>query len=165
MDIFKEQIIKIKPTLKTAAIKVLIWAAAAMILAAVIYFGFGQFLPIAAIGLFWGALTLCRKLDVEYEYILTNGDLDIDKIIGKRERKRILALKCADIEKIGKYNGEMKLPGKLFICCNPGDEAYYIIARERDEGTVCIVMAPDDKMKEAIKHFVPRIIQMGAFSE
>ena len=163
MDIFKEQIIKIRQTPKDMALKLLIWAAAAMALAFVIMY-MQLFIPIGAIGIFWGALFLSRKLNIEYEYILTNGDLDIDKITAKRDRRRILALKCADIEKIGKYKGE-ELHGKKFVCCNPGDNAYYIIAREKDEGVVCLVFAPDERMKEAIKKFVPRIIQRDAFSE
>lgn len=163
MDTFKEQIIKIRSTPKTLAMKVLIWALAALILSFVVRY-VSLFIPIAAIGLFWGALYLSRKLDIEYEYILTNGDLDIDKITGKSDRRRVLALKCADIEKIGKYKGE-QLHGKQFVCCNPGDDAYYIIAREKDEGIICLIFAPDEKMKEAIRKFVPRIIQKDAFAE
>lgn len=165
MDIFKEQIVKIKATPKTTGMKLLIWAAAAMVLAFVILSPLNMFLAVAAIALFYGATVLTRKLDIEYEYVLTNGDLDIDKITAKRERRRILEIKCAEIEKIGKYNAEMKLHGKQFICCNPGDDAYYLIAREKDEGVVCLIFAPNEKMKAAIKSCLPRIIQMGAFEE
>lgn len=164
MDTFNEQIVKMRKSAGAIALQVLIWFAAIVIFAVVYYLGFlGSLFPIAAIGLFWGALKLTQKFNIEYEYILTNGDLDIDKIVNQSDRKRILTIKCAEIEAVGKYKEGMQLHGKKFVCCNPGEDNYYLIAREKDEGTVCLVFAPSEKMKKGIKTFLPRIIQLGAF--
>ena len=37
-------------------------------------------------------------VNVEFEYSVTNGDLDIDKVISKKRRKKFARLKLRDIE-------------------------------------------------------------------
>src|SRR5699024_2666160 len=39
-----------------------------------------------------------RRLDLEYEYLYVNGDLDIDKIMGKQKRKRIFSMNISELE-------------------------------------------------------------------
>ena len=46
--------------------------------------------------LIYGGYHLIRSRNIEYEYIVTNGDLDIDKIIARRKRKRIFSANCKD---------------------------------------------------------------------
>ena len=41
---------------------------------------------------------LFRRLDLEYEYLYVNGDLDIDKIMGKQKRKRVFSMNVNDLE-------------------------------------------------------------------
>ena len=166
MDTFNEQIVKMKKSAGTVLLQMLIWFGAVAIFAVAWYTKLLGFLfPIAAVGLFWGALKLSQKFNVEYEYILTNGDLDIDKIINQSDRNRILTIKCSEIEAVGQYKEGMQLHGKRFVCCNPGEDNYYLIAREKDEGVVCLVFAPNEKMKKGIKTFLPRILQLGAFDK
>lgn len=167
MDTFNEQIIKIRTNAKTLAVRVGIWLAA--ILLSTVFFMFlkyiGSIILLLEVLLFWGALKLTRLTSVEYEYILTNGELDIDKITAQSSRKRIVTINCADIEKIGKYQSGMQLHGKLYICCNENDNAYYIITRDKQNNSVCLVIAPEEKMKNGIKSFLPRIIQKDAFAD
>lgn len=166
MDTFNEQIIKIRKSGKTIMLQLLIWLAAVLVLTLLFMFAFkfvGTFIVLIAFLIFWGAQKLSQRFNVEYEYIFTNGDLDIDKITNRSDRNRILTIKCAEVEALGKYQQGMKLNGKLFVCCNENDDSYYLIAREKDEGTVCLVFAPNEKMKKGIKPFLPRILQFGAF--
>ena len=82
MDVFFEQIIPIKKTGKTIVLFLGIWVLAALISALVFLF-LVSFSPIFIFGIGYGAYYLSSKLNVEYEYIITNGILDIDKIINK----------------------------------------------------------------------------------
>lgn len=44
-------------------------------------------------GSLYGGYILITNMSVEYEYIVTNGEMDIDKIIAKRRRKRLITVK------------------------------------------------------------------------
>ena len=50
------------------------------------------------IGVFYYAYKLIKNSSIEYEYILTNNELDIDKIIAKSARKRMLTVNFREIE-------------------------------------------------------------------
>ena len=52
------------------------------------------FLPMVIVLIFYVAYRINTSFDVEYEYILTNGELDIDKITNKRRRKRLMTIHC-----------------------------------------------------------------------
>ncbi len=166
MDTFNEQIVKIRPTAKTTALRMLVWVAAIAIstLLIVNFEYLRGIIVLLEFVLFYGAWKLSQQFSIEYEYILTNGDLDIDKITAQSSRKRIFTIKCGEIEAVGKYQKGMQLHGKLYMCCNESDDAYYIITRDKTEGTICLVFAPDEKLQSAIKLFLPRIIQKDAFS-
>lgn len=164
MDTFKEQLIKIKSTPKTVILRILMWVAAIAVSAVALMF-LAQLAVIVAFFLFWGVIKLSRKLSIEYEYILTNGDLDIDKIMGQAERRRVCSIKCSDIESVGKYSDGMSLGQNAVFCCNTDDERYYLRGHDSKGASVCVVIAPNEKMKEAIKAFIPRIIQRDAFAD
>ena len=77
----------------------------------------------------YGAYYLCGFLSVEYEYIITNGTMDIDIIYSKRSRKRLASFELSDVESIEKYKGETLDKRKfksVFTACNADDKnAYY----------------------------------------
>ncbi|MCL2030817.1 MAG: hypothetical protein FWG93_04665, partial [Oscillospiraceae bacterium] len=54
-------------------------------------------LPAACL-LVWALNLLGRRLNVEYEYIFTNGDIDFDIIYGRTRRKRLLSANCREFE-------------------------------------------------------------------
>ena len=92
MDTFFEQIVSIKKSGKALAIGISIWIFAFLIIAFLMLFAaslVGPFLAILVIGVGYGAWWLTAKLNIEYEYIATNTDIDIDKIVNRRKRKRI----------------------------------------------------------------------------
>lgn len=169
MDTFYEQIINIKMTLqKKLLCAVIIICAAAVSVAAVfgilMLFEFMFLFALIILGAWFLAYKLICNLRIEYEYIITNGDLDIDVIINKSRRKRIASVQCKDIEKIQKYSFNSKTKAtKTFICCNEQDEAYAVTVRDRNNGIIKLVIAPNDKIKAGIIKFVPRILVKDAF--
>ncbi|UKI37385.1 MAG: DUF6106 family protein [Clostridiales bacterium] len=53
---------------------------------------FSSFVLLIDAGVVYGAYILITHFNVEYEYILTNGDIDIDKIIAKKKEKKSFEL-------------------------------------------------------------------------
>ncbi|MFQ8953634.1 MAG: DUF6106 family protein [Oscillospiraceae bacterium] len=103
----------------------------------------------------------------EYEYIVTNGTMDIDKIINKSSRKRILSFELATVSRIEKFN-PAQLSGvnakELFITCNQDDPgAYLMVSATEGKGTSYLVFAPDERVRSAIVKFVPKFISNSAF--
>ncbi len=163
MDTFFEQLLKIKLTGKAKAIIVAIIAIDALIVAALLYFSFflaPAFMFLIVVAAIYGGYKLISLLKIEYEYIYTNGDLDVDKIVAQNSRKRIVSIKCSEIEKYGEYKGQ-PAPSSVkntFIFCNPDSEGQvYIIAKDRNLGMVMMVLAPDERLRTELEKAVPRL--------
>lgn len=160
MDVFFEQIVKMKMTAKELLLYVAVWGIAGIVVFFALAF-LGQFSFIVAIGLIYAAWKISSRFFVEYEYIFTNGDLDFDKIIAKSARKRVASINCSRVEKYGKYNWAAKPSAsvkKVYTFCNQKDpNALYMIAPNKNEGTVLIIFAPEQRIKEAIEKAIPRI--------
>ncbi|MBQ5911426.1 MAG: hypothetical protein IIW94_05405 [Clostridia bacterium] len=163
MDTFFEQIIKIKLTGKVKAIITAIIAVDALLVCVLFYLSLYlaptiMLLVIAAA--IYGGYKLISLLSIEYEYIYTNGDLDVDKIVAKSNRKRIVSIKCSEVEKYGVYQGQ-PAPGSVkatYIFCNPDSEGQvYLIAKDRNQGMVMIVLAPNDRIRTELEKAIPRL--------
>ena len=46
-----------------------------------------------------GVVMVFRFTGLEYEYSFYSGDVDIDKIVGKRKRTRLISFNCRDVER------------------------------------------------------------------
>ena len=164
MDTFFEQIIKVKRTGAQIAGVIGIGIAAVVLL----YFSFWVMMiglaPIGfllACGVCWGAYKLIMLSSIEYEYIFTNGDLDVDRITARASRKRMASVNCSKVERYGKYNPNARVSDsikKVYIFCEPNDEnAMFLIAPNKKEGMVMIVFSPDERVRGAIEKAIPRI--------
>lgn len=169
MDTFFEQIIAVKKNGKAAAAIIGIWLAAFIVCFLLIMFMpfLGTFSLLLAAGALFGAYKLCTRFNLEYEYIVTNGTMDIDKIINKSSRKRILSFELATVSRIEKFN-PAQLSGvnakELFITCNQDDPgAYLMVSSTEGKGTSYLVFAPDERVRSAIVKFVPKFISNSAF--
>ncbi len=166
MDTFFEQIVKVRKTGKDWAIvaAVLVGAIILLYVAALLFFtGLAPVSFLVVCGVFWGAYKLIMLTSVEYEYIFTNGDLDIDKITARASRKRVVSVLCSKAERYGDYNPAAKVSDsvkKTYILCDAADPAAkFIVAPTKKDGMVMIVFAPDDRMKGAIEKSIPRIVR------
>ena len=79
-DFYTEQLIKKQTSTKDLVTKAVLAAFAIVSVLTVFIFPVGLLIPIVVIALVWFLMT---RLDVEYEYLYINGDLDIDKIMHK----------------------------------------------------------------------------------
>ena len=172
MDTFFEQIVPIRKTGKTWAAFIGIWLLAIILAAIVVLFLFSFLGMIAALlimGIFFGAYKLSGFLSIEYEYIITNGTMDVDKIIAKSSRKRVASFDLARVDRVEKYNPNAKPVGnyaKSVIACDEFDpNAYFLVVTSEGKGSQLIVFSPDDRIKSAVVKFIPKFIANSAFKD
>lgn len=109
MDAFVEQIVKKKKGGKEIGIIVGSLILLAVLLFLVYFFlipYIRQFFIILAAAAIYGEWWLITEQNVEYEYSVTNGDIDVDQITARRKRKRIVSVPGAKIESLEPYRAE-----------------------------------------------------------
>lgn len=177
MDTFFEQIVAIKTTLKSALAVMGIWLGFFIVSLALLFLtriipllsAMLGFVAMVIILLGYFAFKLTKKFSIEYEYIITNGCFDVDKIIARSSRKRMMTFEISTVEAIEKFNPNA-MPTRDFkeklVACNPDDpNAYYMIMSEDGKGTRLLVFAPDERIKGAVKKFLPKYIANSAFKD
>lgn len=163
MDSFFEQIIKRKKTPADWLLTLLIvlLALAAMVAA---FLFLGSFFFIAAVGVGYGAWWLVTNLNVEYEYCVTNGDVDVDQITARRKRKRLVSVPGRKIESLqpydpaaplGKYDRRVMAASSLKA---PG--LWCFSYHSKKNGHTFVVFQPDDRVLCALYAGLPKLVQM-----
>ena len=169
MDTFFEQIIKINKTGKSLAGVLGIWFLALVLSFAVFLFSgyLGAFFVLIIAGIIYGAFKLSSLFNIEYEYIITNGSMDVDKIVNKSSRKRVLSFELPNVTRLEKYNPNILNninTKEVVFACNQNDDNAYLMVAEKDGGKASyLIFSPNDKIKSAIIKFVPKFISNTAF--
>lgn len=174
MDTFFEQIVPIRKNGKGWAAVIGIWLAAVIIVLALFLFALpylGMIAFLLFVGVFFGAYKLSSRFSVEYEYIITNGILDVDRITAKSSRKRVLSLDIANVERLEKYNPASRPVGNFkqtLIACNEvasesENQPYFLVSSGEESGNVLLVFAPDERLRGAMVKFLPKYIANSAF--
>ena len=172
MDSFMEYMIAEKQTAKTVFKKIGVYIGA-LLLTLAISFVMLMFpsaligiLPMLTVAIFYVAYRINTSFDVEYEYILTNGELDIDKITHKRRRKRLMTIHCksfitfakvGDKEYASEENGEFS---KIIDASAKSSalENYYAVFYKNGQ-KIKLVFNPTQKMIDNFKIYAPRVIK------
>jgi len=116
---------------------------------------------LADVGVLYAAYKLIRSRNKEYEYALTNGEIDIDVIIDRKKRKRIFTANCKEFEILEKINGShySQYAGKMtkiikaVSSMKAEDIYYFVLYREKDR--IMVYFEPDPKMINAFKTYIP----------
>lgn len=161
MDSYKEQIIKVKPTFATYLCKGLIWLLA-LLIAVGCFFAAIQlkfpFIMLISAAIIYAAYKANTMLNIEYEYIATNGSVDVDKIINKSSRKRLVSFECSKVEGVEKYNPQHKSSKavKTFVCTDSLVDAYVFTVPTNEFGKCQVIISPNEGFINHIKLFIPR---------
>lgn len=161
MDIFCEYMVKRKKQ------KVDYILEAILILVA-IYFSFivfammpvfKSFTLLVIVAIWYGAVYLIRRKNIEYEYTLTNNTLDIDRIFAKKTRKRITSIDIAKVDYIRPveerdYEKNPELTDHYLCECRASKNTYVLVFA-RDGKVHRVFLTPNDKMKKSFKELNP----------
>ncbi len=162
MDVFCEYIVKVKKNPVELTISALGIILAVILLGFSLFFlftPFSSFVLLIDAGVVYGAYILITHFNVEYEYILTNGDIDIDKIIAKRKRKRVLSFSTKEFEIVAPYKQGENYTNVLDLGTRNYENAYYAVF-SKDGQKKTLVFNPPQKMIEAMKTYSPRTVNL-----
>jgi hypothetical protein len=122
-------------------------------------------LPLLLVGVGYGEWYLLTSMTREYEYIVTNGDLDIDMIIARRKRKRVFSAKSKEFELMAKvgsddYRQASRAQRKLLDCSSymEDPENWFILAEYKGQ-RLMVVFSPNEQMLKSLKRFNPSRIK------
>lgn len=165
-DTFIEQIIKQKPSAMDILKRFLVGMVGATlaIVATFIFLNSPTLGPIAllvAVGAVYFSVRIITAFSFEYEYIYTNGEIDVDRIAGKRKRKRITTVKITAFDVFEKYDfqkhSKEKFDVKINASISPLDEGTYCAIYTGKEGKRCILLfSPNERLLEAIGSIAKR---------
>lgn len=161
MDVYVEQLIVKSPDGKDMAKKVLIIAGAAVIVILCFLFFLPIFAAFVGFGVVYGAYYLLTGIYCEYEYIVTNGDIDIDKIVGKRKRTRLVSASVKNFTSFGRLENAPQTSGSITTvkASDGSGHDFYADFTHSKLGATRIIFSPSEKTLEAIKPFLPRTIK------
>lgn len=114
--------------------------------------------------LIYGAYFLITSRNIEFEYIVTNGDLDIDKIVSKRKRKRIFSANCKEFDIVAKVKSNSYTPQVQSIknrieavSSMDSENVYFVVLNYKGERTA-VFFEPDERMLNNFRTYIPRKI-------
>ena len=162
MDSFFEQIVKKRKGFAEWAI-IIGSILLALVLLAFVWL-FQIFAILSTVGIIYGAWWLITTRNVEYEYCVTNGDIDVDKIVARRKRTRLVSVAGRKIRALAPYDPQKPL-GKfqrtVLVAPSAQEEGlWYFTYHSKKNGDTLVVFMPDDRVLGALYDGLPKLVQM-----
>ena len=165
MDTFFEQIVKKKKTAFEWGGIVATFIVAAVLAVLVWVLNLPLLTPLLIVGILYGAWWLITGLNVEYEYCVTNGDIDIDLIIAKRKRKRVVSVVGRKVESLQPYDSvtvEGKAYQRVVIAAPSKKEAglWCFTYHSKKNGHTLVVFQPEERVLCAFADGLPSLVKI-----
>lgn len=116
----------------------------------------------------YGAYLLINMRSIEYEYIMTNNEIDIDKVMSKKGRKHLVSFDIKDAVQMARIddneaNGVYKNPPEgvkvlNYSAMNQNGYTYFVDC-SIEEKRVIILWQPTGRMVEGLWKFNPRAVK------
>ena len=143
---------------KTASdtLKVLGIYGAAFVLTVLSFMFLKGFAIIGTAAAVYMAYYFSQNFSLEFEYCMLGNDLRIDKIMSRKKRKQLVEINGIDVIAIAPESNkevlDMYASAKtIFAAEKENDEGNYVIVGKGNEGTVKVVIKPDERIIEHYK--------------
>ncbi len=155
---YGEQIVKKKMSMTTLTTLVvtLILSILLMVLSVYLSMWFGWLVPVALLMLGLGIYVIyymIKNSGIEYEYTFVMGEMRIDRIKGKSNRKRLTSFDVKSIDKMGKFIDAET--GKKVIETSKYNNVIKACVDEYDLNTYYLVIHDKKKQKPGLLLFTP----------
>ena len=156
-EFLTEQLVKRTQSIATTLKKV------GLIAVTVILAFLGMSIPLliwAAVIMIFVDVFLFKRMNVEFEYVFFNGDLDIDKIMNMQSRKKVFSTNIKEMEVIAPTGSVELHPYQRtktldYSTQNPEDKTYEMVTLFKGE-TVKVIFNPNEKIINGMKNMAPR---------
>ncbi len=166
-DMYSEKLVKRKPSSRILAIKAAI-ATVTMFLAYLAFYIFSSslelvgFMPVAVAAIIFVGWKAFTYFNVEFEYTVTNGALDVDKIVAKKSRKRLVSVPAKNIELLAPYTDEYRgryengtFKETIDARESETSQAWFLIGDSQKNGRVRILFEPSERMLYIFEKNIP----------
>lgn len=150
-ETFKEYLIKQKKSSKDNLAQVGVIVGAALLILLVFTFLKGFLGTALIVGIVFLTIMIFSSFNKEYEYILTNNELDIDVVYNQSRRKRVMTIDIKKIEvmasiKDERHQSELNKSYKVVNASdNNNDETTYAIMTQNPEMGACkVLISPNE---------------------
>jgi hypothetical protein len=165
MDLFNEYIVERKKGAREyLLIAAMIFGALVLLLIAMSFARYlaSFFLLIPAVVIYFLYIGI-TSLNVEFEYSVTNGELDADKIAARRKRYKMVSVHSRAFEYFAplteEHNGAFRDAGitkRLDLTSNRGTDKVYFAVYHKNNDKICLTFEPTEKMLDDFSRNVPR---------
>lgn len=166
-DVFLEQIVKQQKSFKEILRNVviifvgLLFAVALFFLLLTPFKGkeyLGMFVFLILVGVVYYTWYIVSGLNLEFEYIFTNGEMDVDKISNKRKRKRMTTVRISQASSLGEFDNASFDKQAYAHVYNAsaflkGQGNYMLTYANRDGEKCCLIFTPEERLLEAVKKY------------
>lgn len=120
------------------------------------------FIPIIIVAWIYFGYRLFISTKREYELILTNDQLDIDMIHGKKRRKRLFTINCREVQSFFQKNNQSEYDTKTKGCTSfdcsklPDDPLNKVIIWMEKGRPSSVIITPSEEMTRQIEKYIPQ---------
>jgi len=99
----------------------------------------------------------------EFEYIVTNGELDVDKIIARKRRKRLVSVNAKNFTAFGQLTEDLNSEQiKTTLVAHDGvKNIFYAEFKDSTLGNTRLLFSPNEKVLSNLKPYIPRTIKQS----
>ena len=164
-DLYTEEIIKKEKTAKDTLIKVLLIIGTAVAVLSLMVLGWVSLILIAVFAV--ADFFVMPTLDLEYEYLYVNGEIDIDKIMSKQKRKRVFSGDTASLEllaptqshELDHYKSRTDIKKSDFSSGRKDAKTYTMILK-KEQGMEMVIFEPSEVIVKDMKRMAPREVHL-----
>ncbi len=167
MDIFCEYMVKRKKTGMDLLYEAVCLFVALCLSALIFVIFFGRIMGFEVFliaGVWYLAIRFLGKTNIEYEYTLTNNILDIDRIMAKKTRKRVITIDFAEVEECryaSDADKDRNVPFKTMdMSGDLAEDGIYLIDFSKDGEKCRAFFKPNAKILNNLKMMNPRKVSV-----
>lgn len=164
-DLYTEEIVKKEKTGKDMLIRIGLIAGTVLSVLSFLILGWIGLVLIIGFGV--ADYFVIPSLDLEYEYLYVNGELDIDKIMSKQKRKRVYSADVSAVElmaptqshELDHYKSRSDIKKKDFSS-GRADAKTYTMVLKADQGMEMVTFEPGEIILKDMKRMAPREVHL-----
>lgn len=162
MDSFCEQIVKKKMGVKEWAI-ILLTVVVGLVLIVASWLFITQLFVFALAGICYGGYWLITAQSSEFEYCVTNGSIDVDRIIARRKRVRMVAVsghKLETLRPLDMADLNKKYDRRVMVAPSMNEEGLWTFTyRSKRNGYTLVVFQPDNRVLWELRGGLTKLVQ------